>query len=285
MIHIGLPKAASTHLQANVFPALLTDCEANVGSGSATSISSEAYHKQKDALEILAALAANPDQGRQHRIISNEMLSSAISPDRPGDGVQPFNRFLEIATRLSPLPKILFIVREHKGWLWSAYIQRYKRGKTRLSFEQFVTRFGLEDLSWADRIDRLRQHFPEVLILEQSAFRRTPAETLQGIADFAELPLNSTQLETMLTTSGRSNTSPQTRLALRTHRFLAANRPLWQTIKIFSLGRIQHREQLTAPLNRLGGERLSPPELPPALQSALADDWAATCERLSANTG
>jgi hypothetical protein len=206
--------------------------------------------------------------------------SSSDDPKQPGESWGNFQEFLTCAAPLTPQPRVLFMVREHQSWLWSSYLQRYKRRKVNEPFVRFVTRFSLADLSWAERIDQLRAHFEHVLVLDQQAFRTVQTATLQQIADFAELPLTASQLEQIQATAGRSNPSPQTQLALQAHRLLVSNRPLWQLCKHLSWGRIQYREQLSAPLNRLGGERLTAPELPPALKVALAEDWAATGERL-----
>jgi hypothetical protein len=270
LVHIGLPKTASTYLQANLFPQLL----------AASGYPCTPYHKEHRAMAMLRRALTDPEQLCEQRILSNEHLAASIHPKQPGESWGNFQEFLTCAAPLTPQPRVLFMVREHQSWLWSSYLQRYKRRKVNEPFVRFVTRFSLADLSWAERIDQLRAHFEHVLVLDQQAFRTVQTATLQQIADFAELPLTASQLEQIQATAGRSNPSPQTQLALQAHRLLVSNRPLWQLCKHLSWGRIQYREQLSAPLNRLGGERLTAPELPPALKVALAEDWAATGERL-----
>lgn len=265
IVHLGLHKTGSTFLQEQVWPVLF-----------------DGRWAWPRALDVLADIHSF----RQYHLLSQENLSGVLLPSRPGESWRRFETFVDAALGLNPHPRLIMMVRPHLEWLWSAYLDRAKRGY-KGAFPDYVALFSQSDLSWAERVRVLRAEFDGVLVMSHGDLREHPAATLRRIAKFAGREITEETLKVLTTGSAAVNEAPQTSFAMTVARFAYSRRTL-RTIK--SVGKRLHvRHGDTQPFRpstvagkavklanvaAIGRPIEKPSRLPEPVEETCREDWS-----------
>jgi hypothetical protein len=138
-VHIGLHKAGSTFLQHNIFPLMYPQAP----------VSQELGVRHPDVLKQF--YAGDVDS---LVMVSSEKLSGHLQPLYPGMSIERCKNNAEHLAKLNRPVKVLLLIREHMGYLRSAYLQRVKKGFGG-SFLDYLGLHSADDLSWSLRIDML----------------------------------------------------------------------------------------------------------------------------------
>jgi hypothetical protein len=190
-IHIGLPKTASTHLQKEIFPNLLSEDQYAFG------------ERAKELLRL------GPDLPKRTSLISAEAWSNSLF----GNGYQKnFSQFLSLVNNLQRDDiRILFFIRNHEDWLASAYLQLAKAAFNKpRSFREHLSSFSEIDLSWLRRIEDLKGF--RLLVIRFEDFIKSPEGYTEKIGNFiGATPKNSADQDE---SNKRINLSPKTRVSL-----------------------------------------------------------------------
>lgn len=264
IVHLGLHKTGSTFLQERVWPAFFGD--------------RWAWPRAADVLTDIGSF-------RSYALVSQENLSGVLLPSYPGESWRRFERFVDAARSLNPRPRLIMIIRPHLEWLWSAYLDRAKRGY-RGTFSDYLERFSEADLSWAERTVVLQREFNDVLIMHHGDLKTRPAVALSRIAKFAGLEITDEALSTLVAGSANVNESPRTAFAMAVARF-AYNRRTLRTIKRvsrrlrsggedvqpFRPSTIAGKMVKYANLAGVGKPMEKPRRLPPPWEERCNEDW------------
>ena len=272
LIHIGLHKAASTFLQKNVWP-FLFGTEKSITNGTRT------------AWRIIQDLSQDIHT-REVDLISRETFSGTIRPIRPGHSWSIFKRFVTVASKIRPKPKILMVIRQHQEFLWSAYLEAYKKRLFNGTYQDYLSFFNDEDLSWSMRIHELKKNFRNVLVISQEELKEDLIHSVQDICKFANL--HNAPIDQILAQAvkGDGNIAPQTKASLWFSRTLHTKsgkavfritnsilkRLPYENYKLLDRG--ETRNSLVKVTDRiLPGARLLPESLPAERALKLMSDW------------
>lgn len=199
LLHVGLPKCASTWLQQEVFADPATGFAAPWGPITARAVTDFvtadpiAFDADATRASYAAALDASPDPAKR-LVVSHEALSSRIGT---GSYYAPY-----VAQRLKatfPRAKLLVLVREQRAIIASIYNETVRQGSTRAIGEFIGT--GREPPGWAPacrlpffEYDRLLGMYREVfgpenvLMLPMEALRADHDAFCARLLAFADLP-------------------------------------------------------------------------------------------------
>ena len=199
LVHVGLPKCASTWLQRTVFGVAKYGFAAPWGGMTARAVTDfvaiDPLVFDADAVRAgyEAALGAPPPEGAR-LVVSHEALSS-----RPGSGQYYAPYVAERLRAVFPRARVLVVVREQKSIIYSIHNETVRNGRTR-TIEEFIGT-GREPDGWTSpcqlsffEYDRLlrcyRERFGDenVLMLPMELLRSDHDAFCARLLDFAGLP-------------------------------------------------------------------------------------------------
>lgn len=268
IIHIGLPKACSTFLQYNVWPLWFPD----------SAITRRHYWPKAQTPRPMPLLDTYAKEGivKRETFISNECLSSTWSG---------FSAFCEVAACISPLPRVVLVIRDHRQWLYSWYLHLYKKKRLRCSFHRWLSTLSDLDYSWESRIRTLCAQFPgRVFVLDVTEINAQPARLFSELAQFCQVECNLHEVLLRVNNPlGHINSTPKTTFGLSIHRVLYGRllKKFIQLVEKLSKGLIR-RESVTVWAIRwadlfaetiLRQQGKTAPELPPDVQRYCRKDY------------
>ena len=170
IIHIGLHKTATSHLQINIFPRL-DNCIYLHGNNILQQWSCQ---EQKTANHCLISYEGFSGKGW------NQLWIKGINNEH--SWLKSFDWNINQLKKFFPDASIIVLFRNHADMLFSMYKQYIQEGG-RLDFDSF---YGVkkvispEDLSYRHRIDLLRKLFPEVYFLNYEDYKKEGDKYIQA---------------------------------------------------------------------------------------------------------
>jgi hypothetical protein len=273
-VHIGLHKAGSTFLQHNIFPLMYPGAPFDSQFG----IRHPAVLKKYIAGDI-----------RNLVVVSDEKLSGHLEPSYPGHSFDLFAMNVKRMTDFNYPVRVLLVLREHREYLRSAYLQRFKRG-FRGTFSDYLGLHSFDDLSWSRRIDLLDQHQIPVLIVDHADLVNHPCTVIRKICEFwCVSGVDQELLEnTIANPSGYSNITPVNGVGIRILRTLKyIGKMIEKSSSIVTRNRavlrwenLRFQENVVKCCNKLGRSKICDVEVPDFWQERLAHDWTVVGSRI-----
>jgi len=195
LIHIGLPKTATTYLQTLWSQDPSLHLVYNELAPLISRARQEGWRKEILPTAITAPIEpVMPLPGRR-LIISNEALSNAYVNERASkEQIRCFQEWAAAQTKaLIPKAKILIVVREPESWIRSIYNQAIKQGGGD-TFRQFLRRecdYLEQSLNIRDLFTLWKKHYgsDNVLILPMELLRDDETTFLHQISRFSGINL------------------------------------------------------------------------------------------------
>ncbi len=274
-VHLGLHKAGSTFLQHNVFPLIFPSAPFNSHDGVRDrDVLARFYSGDVDDLVF----------------VSDEKLTGLLQPTHPGKSIEQCERNIRLMSQLGRPVKAVLFVREHKGYLRSAYLQRLKKG-FKGSFTDYLALHSPEDLSWARRIQLLDSCRIPVLVITHAALRQMPFEVVRMMCEFweVEAPGKDHLTHLLRQPRGLMNVSPVNRTGIILLRAeLSIRKALQQGLARVGISRFNtrwknrnFRDRMILMCNKLGCGEVEEINLPPDWEARLTLDWQAIEPRLA----
>jgi hypothetical protein len=200
LVHIGVPKTASTWLQRSVFPALGGIAYGNVDPSVRSLVDNLLdRHGEQFVPTALRAVVENYDAHGSRILISDEGLSGDLWP--------PWDTAERYATRIAsamPDADVLIFTRNQTEMLTSVYAQYVAEGGT-CSFERFLSgdhagpAFDPSALDYGRLVDLYRDLFPSdhVWVVPFERLRNDPASFLRDLCTRYQVELGPVQYRRM----------------------------------------------------------------------------------------
>ena len=209
-LHVGLPKAASTYLQSEVFPRLSRHFirpksfpkefgwlwRINVVTDSLSPVArTQLVSRNREMMSRWSPEMSTFCRENSEAIVSSEGLCGVSTNPLLNAGV-----IAEFLAKWAPSSRILLVVRRQDTWAWSLYRQlvlRELRYRTYVSFEQFTSDHGgimrLEALRWAELANIFGQNLGRrsVSIVPFELLSKDPIAFLERIRVWAEAEFES----------------------------------------------------------------------------------------------
>lgn len=150
ILHIGLPKTATTHLQTTIFPKLKSLAYIGRPAGLNDSVASYlgvSFMHSAEGISDNHLLLSNPKTWHERQLISHEGITGVALPHiiRPHITLDDFSERLDSLYRqLSSVEstkfRIIMVLRKHDEWLASRYanLAKHRYMATQHDFEKFV---------------------------------------------------------------------------------------------------------------------------------------------------
>jgi len=197
-IHVGMPKSGSSFIQNSLLERNLYVSQ---------NIHNEFVASFDDFLEIIYNIKLD-----RNVLISNESFCGMMNTPLNMSGKDFFNIFIEHCLKSPHEIRLIFILRNMNDFIYSYYLDFFKKNKTDKNFIQFTNSINLSDISISDRLEVASSI--KCLYLDFEMLKKNPSDIKIKINNFTGL-----NLQFKKNINRKVNESPQNYVSLYAHRF------------------------------------------------------------------